>query len=220
MPSYAMIPARAGSERLKDKNLLKIKGKPVISYGIEIAKKAGCFDLIVLNSDSHEFRPIAEEHGIQFYLRDREIAQSKTTSDEVVYDFFQKFSDADEVVWINAISPMQDPGEIAKALTLFKHNNLDSMIASHKYFRHGLLSGIPLNFKLTDKFARTQDLEPIELLSYTFMIWRRSEFLKSYLQTGSAITCGKFATYPIDYQASLAIKDASDYNLIKMMMEG
>ena len=137
-----------------------------------------------------------------------------------MYDFFQKFSDADEVVWINAISPMQDPGEIAKALTLFQHNNLDSMIASHKYFRHGLLSGIPLNFKLTDKFARTQDLEPIELLSYTFMIWRRSEFLKSYSQTGSAITCGKFATYPIDYQASLAIKDASDYNLIKMMMEG
>jgi CMP-N-acetylneuraminic acid synthetase len=219
MSAYAMIPARAGSERLKSKNLLKIKGIPVVSYGIEIAKAAGCFDAIVLNSDSVEFKEIAENNGVEFYLRDKSLAQSETTSDEVVNNFFLNFPKAEEVVWINSISPMQDPSDIKKALTYFRLEELDSLIASHKHYRHGIYLGESVNFDTKKGFARTQDLEPIELLTYTFMIWKRKSFLQSYLETHSAIMCGKFSTYPVSYLSTLAIKDESDFYLIKKIME-
>ncbi len=55
----AMIPARAGSQRLKLKNLAIINGKPLVYYAIEAAKKSKVFDKIVLNSDSDLFRPIS-----------------------------------------------------------------------------------------------------------------------------------------------------------------
>ena len=52
--NIAIIPARAGSKRLKNKNLKTINGKPLIYYAINVAIKSRLFDdalfqLIVLN---------------------------------------------------------------------------------------------------------------------------------------------------------------------------
>ena len=52
---YAMIPARAGSERLKIKNLSLLDGKPLISYSILAAKDSGIFNKIIINSDNDSF---------------------------------------------------------------------------------------------------------------------------------------------------------------------
>ena len=61
----AMIPARAGSQRLKLKNLAIINGKPLVYYAIKAAKKSRVFDKIVLNSDSDLFRPISKRYNIK-----------------------------------------------------------------------------------------------------------------------------------------------------------
>mgnify|MGYP005998684975 CR=1 FL=1 len=36
---WAVIPARSGSIKLKNKNILKLAGKPLIHYSQEVAKK-------------------------------------------------------------------------------------------------------------------------------------------------------------------------------------
>ena len=50
----AMIPARAGSQRLKLKNLAIINGKPLVYYAIKAAKKSKIFDKIVLSTDDQK----------------------------------------------------------------------------------------------------------------------------------------------------------------------
>ena len=45
----AMIPARMGSERLKEKNLALIDGKPMIYYAIIAAKDSGLISRIIIN---------------------------------------------------------------------------------------------------------------------------------------------------------------------------
>ena len=40
----AIIPARAGSKRIKNKNLIDFNGKPIIEYTIDNAKKSKLFD--------------------------------------------------------------------------------------------------------------------------------------------------------------------------------
>ena len=84
---YAMIPARAGSERLKIKNLSLLDGKPLISYSILAAKDSGVFKKIIINSDNELFKNISERYGVNFYLRPEELGGSTITSDEVVLDF-------------------------------------------------------------------------------------------------------------------------------------
>ena len=48
----ALIPARSGSKRLKDKNILKLGKKPLIAHTIDYAKKAKIFDKIIVSTDS------------------------------------------------------------------------------------------------------------------------------------------------------------------------
>ena len=51
MKIVAQIPARSGSQRVKDKNLRPLNGKPLISYVIEASKKIDFFHDIYVNTD-------------------------------------------------------------------------------------------------------------------------------------------------------------------------
>ena len=55
----ALIPARSGSERLKDKNIEKLNKKPLLYYTINSAISAKIFDNIVVSTDSKKYKLIA-----------------------------------------------------------------------------------------------------------------------------------------------------------------
>ena len=53
MPSaIALIPARSGSERVKDKNIRPLAGHPLLAYAIATARQAGIFDRVICSTDS------------------------------------------------------------------------------------------------------------------------------------------------------------------------
>ena len=51
----AIIPARGGSKRIKNKNLKNFFGKPLIYYSILAAKKSKIFSEIHVSTDSKKF---------------------------------------------------------------------------------------------------------------------------------------------------------------------
>ena len=51
MKKIAIIPARSGSKGLKDKNIIKVCGKPLMSYSIESAINSKCFDKVIVTTD-------------------------------------------------------------------------------------------------------------------------------------------------------------------------
>ena len=80
MNILAFIPARAGSKRVPNKNLLPLKGKPLIAYTIEAALKAQRVTRIIVSTDSEEIAAVARTHGAEVpFLRPAEIAQSDST---------------------------------------------------------------------------------------------------------------------------------------------
>lgn len=58
-----MIPARYGSTRLPGKPLLEINGLPLVMWVYNCAKKAGCFDKIVVATDDKRIVDAVERHG-------------------------------------------------------------------------------------------------------------------------------------------------------------
>ena len=78
MRIIAIIPARGGSKRLKNKNVYPLKGKPLISYTIEACKKSSYIDEIYVSSDSVEILKIAIECGVKGVERDKKFADDKT----------------------------------------------------------------------------------------------------------------------------------------------
>ena len=87
MNIVAEIPARAGSKRVKNKNLRLLNGKPMISYVIEEAQKSKLLTDVYVNSDCDEIGKYGESLGVKFYKRSIELGNDDVTSDEYNYDF-------------------------------------------------------------------------------------------------------------------------------------
>jgi CMP-N,N'-diacetyllegionaminic acid synthase len=76
MPSaVALIPARSGSERVRDKNVRPLAGHPLVAYAIAAARDAGVFDRIVCSTDSGKIAQVAQRYGADTpFLRPKELA--------------------------------------------------------------------------------------------------------------------------------------------------
>lgn len=79
----ALIPARAGSKRVKNKNIRDLGGKPLIAYTIEAALKARSITRVVVSTDSPAIARIAKKHGADVpFLRPKDLAGSHSTEYE------------------------------------------------------------------------------------------------------------------------------------------
>tara|TARA_B100001564_G_C20480523_1_gene596875 strand:+ start:175 stop:855 length:681 start_codon:yes stop_codon:yes gene_type:complete len=74
MKIYAFIFARGGSKGIKDKNLVKVKGKPLIYYSIKIAQKIKDIDKIFVSSDSEKILKYAKKLGVSIIKRPKKIS--------------------------------------------------------------------------------------------------------------------------------------------------
>jgi len=215
----AMIPARMGSTRLKQKNLALINDKPMISYVVNSAKESGVFNSIYINSESRAFEEVSNRLDISFYHREEELGSSSAKSDDVVYDFI-KAVPGDITVWVNSTSPLQSAQELRAIVSYFVEHNLDSLITVRDEQVHCDYDNKPLNYLAEGKFAQTQDLKPVSRFVYSVMMWRNSAFIKEYEEKGSALMCGNFGTYPVSKESSLIVKTEEDLRLIQYIVFG
>ena len=86
MPSaVALVPARAGSERVPGKNVRELAGHPLLAYTIAAARESGVFDAILVSTDSEEIAEVARRYGAAVPgLRPAEIATSTSPDVEWV----------------------------------------------------------------------------------------------------------------------------------------
>jgi CMP-N-acetylneuraminic acid synthetase len=213
-----MVPARIGSERLKQKNLELLGGIPIVEHALRKAKAANVFSEVFLNGDDSVFAEIARNTGSSFYLRDTRLGSSDTRSDDVVHDFLVH-NPCDAVAWVNSASPLQTVEDVSRAVGHFRDQCLDSMITVQKQYRHAQLRCVPINFSMDEQFARTQDLEPVLTFNYAVMMWRREAFLREYAEKGRAMFCGSFGTFETSELSSILLKTAHDLKLIRMLYE-
>ena len=215
-----MIPARIGSQRFMKKNLANIKGKPVLSWGIEAAKKSNIFDQIIINGDDKIFEEIANSHGLRYHDRNTVLSSNKAKSDDVINDFLKYFS-CDYIVWFNAIAPLQTIQDIRGFVSTLIEKNFNSLFSIKTENIQALFENKPLNYSISEKFSRTQDLIPIKLFVPSMMGWETIEFKKKYLQDQFAFFSGSVGYYEIKSKlSSLVIKTEEDFRLIRSVVEG
>ena len=83
--SVALIPARSGSKRIKDKNIIKINGHPLLAYTIKVAINCKLFNRVVCVTDSKKYAQFAKKYGAEVpILRPKNISHSKSPDIEWV----------------------------------------------------------------------------------------------------------------------------------------
>lgn len=60
-----LIPARAGSKRVRDKNIRLLGGHPLIAYTIAAARASGVFDALLVSTDSERYAAVARHYGAE-----------------------------------------------------------------------------------------------------------------------------------------------------------
>ena len=80
-----IIPARAGSKTLKNKNLINFCGKPLIYWSIKIALRAKIFDEVMVSTDSNKIKNYALKFGAKTpFLRPKNISLDTTPMYKVI----------------------------------------------------------------------------------------------------------------------------------------
>ena len=81
-----IIPARLGSKRLKDKNILPINGVPMLAFVAEEVKKSKFSPLIYVSSESMKIKKICEKYKINFVKRPKKLSKDNVEKQSVIVD--------------------------------------------------------------------------------------------------------------------------------------
>ena len=85
MSSIAVITARGGSKRIPKKNIKEFCGKPILCYSIQAALDSGCFEEVMVSTDSEEICRIALEAGAKVpFLRSEQTSNDYATTAQVL----------------------------------------------------------------------------------------------------------------------------------------
>lgn len=124
MKIYAFVFARAGSKRLKNKNLLDLAGKPLVQHSIDFALSADFIDRVFVSSDSEEILEIANNRGAEAIPRPPELATDESPEIESwkhAVDFVvSRYGDFDKFVSLPPTSPLRRSEDVKSVIEALK----------------------------------------------------------------------------------------------------
>jgi CMP-N,N'-diacetyllegionaminic acid synthase len=133
-----VIPARKNSKSIKNKNLIKIKKKPLIQYTFDQIEKINILKFIL--TDSKQIKSIAKKNNIIIdYERPKSTSLSKSSMDETIHHFakwsLNKYS-IDYLIILQPTSPLRDAEDIKKSIKIIKSNKYKSLFSISESLEH------------------------------------------------------------------------------------
>ena len=90
--NIAIIPARGGSERIKNKNIKKFLSLPIVCWSIIAAKKTHLFNKVIVSTDDKRISKIAQKFGAEVpFVKPKSIIQSCNWSNRIYFFIFFEF---------------------------------------------------------------------------------------------------------------------------------
>jgi CMP-N-acetylneuraminic acid synthetase len=129
MRAVALVPARAGSQRIPRKNLVMLGGVTLVRRALDCALRSGAFEQVVLSSDDDEI--LAEAAGLDVVTvrRPAELAAAASpTYDAVAHALDETGADADAVAVVQCTSPLTAPEDLAGAMLLLDRSGAESVV--------------------------------------------------------------------------------------------
>lgn len=130
MKILAIIPARAGSKGIPNKNIRIVGGHPLIYYSIKNALKSEYITDIIVSTDSPQVRIIAEQMGAKCKWRDESLCGDAVTLDAVIYDAIAKDEQWDYIITMQPTSPTLKVETLDAAIKYAIDNKLDTCISA------------------------------------------------------------------------------------------
>ena len=164
MNNIAVIPARGGSKRLPDKNILLLGGIPLIAHSIIEAKRnSDIIKKVYVSTDDARIGAVAQAYGATVIRRPKYLSGDLEPTVSAVKHVLENIKrSVDQVFLLQPTNPLRPRNLIADAYQLFCEHDADSlMTVSRNHQKFGRIIDnkfIPFNYEIGQ---RSQDLEPL-----------------------------------------------------------
>ncbi len=219
----AIIPARGGSKRIKNKNLKFFFGKPLIYYSIKALQQSEIFRKIHVSSDSTRILSYSNKLKIKTdFRRPKYLSDDKTDINKVLKYVVSKYKSLDEIydeVWLifpnNPFITKKILINCSKAYKKisFKKNNALMTVTKYNY---------PVNW--AQKLSSNNYLLPLDKFS---LKTRSQDFNKVFCEAGMinvysnnifySKTKKKYYPFEIPLYSSVDIDDIEDFKFAELL---
>ena len=158
MKIIAIIPARANSKRILNKNLLKINNVPLLKIIYQNLKKMKIFSKIVLSTESLKIKKLAQNIGYDFIIdRPKKLSKDNTSTKDVIIHSINNLEKKIRFSHVCCVYPMAILFEKQDLLTGFKilkkKNDIvfPSLKFSHPIQRAFKIKKSQVKYNLSDK---------------------------------------------------------------------
>jgi CMP-N-acetylneuraminic acid synthetase len=212
-----MIPARMGSQRLRQKNLRELNGVPLIAHAIRKSLAAGVFDEVWVNSEHPAFGEIAEAEGVQFHKRPAKLADNNATSEEFVHEFLTCHP-CDYLFQVHSIAPLLSAAQVSEFVKGMIGGGFDVFLSVVREQIECVIDGKPINFSFETK-TNSQELTPVDRIVWSITGWRCPNYVAAFEAGKCATYAGKIGYFSIDRMAGHIIKYEEDLILAETMLK-
>lgn len=130
MKILAVIPARAGSKGIPNKNIRIIGGRPLIYYSIKNALASQYITDVIVSTDSDAVRIIADQMGTRIKWRDEKLCGDAVTLDAVIADAIPDNEKWDYIVTMQPTSPTLRVETLDAAIKYTIENGYETVISA------------------------------------------------------------------------------------------
>ena len=218
----AFVFARGGSKRLKNKNLRKINGKPLIYYSINLAKKIKKIKDVYVSTDSKKIAAISKQYGAKIIVRPKILANSKSIEflswKHAVKSLENRNIKFSKFISLPCTAPLRNLSDVIKCIKKLK-NKKKLIITGYENDQNTLYCKI---HKCKDgkfffkKKNNVKKMNKPKILSLTTVAYVTT---KDYIKDYKNIFDGDVLVTKIPKERAIDINDKFDFKIAKILIE-
>ena len=223
--NVAFIPVRGGSKSIPLKNIKPICGKPLVYWTVKAACECRYIDKVYVSTDSEVIRnavqrfvgEISGADKIEVIGRSPETATDGASTESAMLEFAEHYI-FDNIILVQATSPMLTAGDLNGGYELYATDNTDSVLSVVKQYRFLWKqdkeeNAVPMNYEVFHR-PRRQEFDGYLMENGAFYICSRENLLK----TGNRLS-GNIKAYEMDADTAFEIDEPSDWLIIEALMK-
>lgn len=188
----SLIPARGGSKGIPMKNIVRLNGRPLVSYVLQASLRSNVNETWV-STDNADIKNICLEEDLKVMVWDRppQLARDDSTIEDVMIHFAEHVW-FDVVVLIQPTSPMVTVEQIDEGLTMFECGEYDSLFSAIRtddmlIWQEMGFGAQPLNYDPLNRGRRQTRKSDYFIETGGFYITSRDQLLESRCRVGGKI---------------------------------
>jgi CMP-N-acetylneuraminic acid synthetase len=218
----ALLPMKKNSERVPNKNIKLLGGKPLYEYVLDMLYRCDVFDFTVVNTDSDQISDMLKKKYNNFvkiverpkYLRGNDVSMNR-----IIEHDLSIFGSHHEFFQTHTTNPLLTENTVHKALDVFqrgmRRDEIDSLfsvnVLQSRFYQTDLT---PLNHN-PESLIKTQDLRVLYEENSCFYIFTKDSFEKNKSRIGNFPGVYEMSRSSLE---SIEIDTKDDWDLVKMLI--